>query len=332
MKTRLINRTERLAAIEQMLFRSDMGLRAVEIANACGVDRRTIYRDLSLLSDIGVPVFQRDGRFFINRDYYLANVRLSLNEAVALFLATRVLAHHSDQQNPYIISALRKLSMALPEPASSHVAFMAESASEPVDPGFVTVLEAMIHAWGERRKVKLWYSSLNSHEATAREFATYFIESSPTGLIYVIGFDYLSQRIRSLLLQRIKRVKLLRVGYELPPHFSPRHHLSSHWGLTHDESETVTEVSLLFLPEATPMIKGRIWHMSQRLESLDDGCCILTVETSDWQEMLPWIRSWGSRVEVLRPLALREALMVEAAQILALYRANSELLTSAKSG
>ena len=42
MKTRLINRTERLTAIEQMLFRSEIGLRAVEIAEACGVDRRTI--------------------------------------------------------------------------------------------------------------------------------------------------------------------------------------------------------------------------------------------------------------------------------------------------
>ena len=75
--TRPVNRTERLAEIEQMLFRSVDGLRAVEIAEACGVDRRTIYRDLSLLTDIGVPIAQTNGRFFIKYEHYLAKCNLA---------------------------------------------------------------------------------------------------------------------------------------------------------------------------------------------------------------------------------------------------------------
>ena len=56
MSARLINRGERLTAIERLLFRSGKGLRAVEIAESCGVDRRTIYRDLETLQKLGIPV------------------------------------------------------------------------------------------------------------------------------------------------------------------------------------------------------------------------------------------------------------------------------------
>ena len=70
MSARLINRGERLTAIERVLFRSGKGLRAVEIAESCGVDRRTIYRDLETLQKLGIPVTQEEGRFFLNRDYY----------------------------------------------------------------------------------------------------------------------------------------------------------------------------------------------------------------------------------------------------------------------
>src|SRR5512143_2860272 len=106
MSNRLTSRTERLAAIERMLFRSAMGLRAVEIAEACGVDRRTIYRDLALLGDVGIPIEQRDGRFFINREHYRATIRLNFDEAVALFSAGRQATHSTEWQNPHMLSAL----------------------------------------------------------------------------------------------------------------------------------------------------------------------------------------------------------------------------------
>src|SRR5215471_5518533 len=72
MNNRLTSRTERLAEIERMLFRSAHGMRVMEIAEACGVDRRTVYRDMDTLSAIGVPIWQDDGRFGIDRDQYLA--------------------------------------------------------------------------------------------------------------------------------------------------------------------------------------------------------------------------------------------------------------------
>src|SRR4051794_32401731 len=127
MSTRLMNRTERLAAIEQQLFRSSIGLRAVEIAEDCGVDRRTIYRDLTLLSDIGVPIHQREGRFYLDRENYSATIRLNFDETMALFLAARVAAHQDQPFNPHMPTAMDKLAQALPTPIATHVEMIAES-------------------------------------------------------------------------------------------------------------------------------------------------------------------------------------------------------------
>src|SRR5258708_31511215 len=147
MNNRLARRTERLSEIERILFRSAHGKRVMEIAEACGVDRRTIYRDLDLLSVIGVPIWQDHGRFGIIHDQYLATVRLNFNEALPLFIAARLLSRHADQQNPHVVSALTKLGMAFPEPLASHVAFTAEAVRQyPVDQCFVEMLESVTQA------------------------------------------------------------------------------------------------------------------------------------------------------------------------------------------
>ncbi len=316
---RLVNRTERLAAIERMLLQSRLGLRAVEIAESCGVDRRTIYRDLSLLGESGVPVYQKDGRFYVNREYYLAPVRLSNNEAIALFLSARMFLHHTEQPNPYLISALAKLNMALPETLAEHVGAVAEMRrNDPVDRGFVTVLDTMTRAWSERRRVKLWYSAAQSGETGAREFATYFIEPTPSGGLFAVGYDTLAQQIRALNLRQIKRVKPLPIFYEIPPISEVLSYLSKAWGITPDD-QLQTQVVLIFSAEVASRITQRLWHDSQQIEWLDDGRCQLQVSVASWRDMLAWIRSWGAQVEVVAPQALRDELAAEALKMATAY-------------
>jgi len=321
MGTRLIKRAERLLVIEQMLFRSSMGLRAVEIADACEVDRRTVYRDLAMLNNIGVPVYQKDGRFYIKREYYLATVRLNTSEIMALFIASRFLSHHAEQQNPYIVSALTKLSAALPGPLAAHLSFTAESVlGNPVDRGFIAILETITRAWSERRKVKLWYRSTNGQETIAREFSTYFIEPTASGAVYAVGLDEFYGRVRPLKLQRVKRAKLLPSSYEIPTRFDPRRYLVASWGVTEGDTDDKVEVRLLFSADVAPLIKERAYGNDTNIDVLGDNRCILHIQVSDWREMLAWVRSWGSQVEVLDPPALREELAKDAERVQALYQ------------
>ena len=319
MSNRLTNRTERLAAIERMLFRSANGMRAVEIAEACGVDRRTIYRDLDMLSTIGVPIWQDTGRYGIIRDQYLATVRLNFNEAMALFIASRLLSRHADQQNPHITAALTKLGMAFPEPLASQVAFTAEAVRQhPGNHDFVQVLESITQAWAERRKIRVWYSAQGSGEVRAREFSPYFVEPTPQGGLYVIGHDGLSGEIRTLKLQRIQKIQLLDDPFNIPADFDANEYFSTAWSIMGGGAGDV-KISLCFGPEALPLIKERHWHPSQEIEDLPGGRCRLTLWVKDWHEMRPWVRSWGSQVEGEEPEALRLDVASDARRVAELY-------------
>lgn len=314
-----MDRGERLAAIEKMLYRSSGGLRAVEIAAACGVDRRTVYRDLDALEKHGLPITQQDGRFFINRDYYHASVRLHFQETVALFIAARMLARHADQQNPYVVSALSKLGAALPDPLGGHVNFIADLLrGSPVDRNFAQVVETTTRGWFERRKIRLWVSTGKNSEIVTRDFAIYFVEPTSSGGLCAIGQDDLTQKVQTIRLETVKRVKLLDNNYDIPAKFDRRRYLESVWGVLGDGEEK-TEVVLAFPADMTSLIKERIWHPSQRIETLADKRCTLSVQVGDWHELLPWIRSWGAQVEVLEPSSLREALAAEASRVLAVY-------------
>ncbi len=319
--TTIERRGERLTAIEKMLFRNSQGLRAVEIAKACGVDRRTIYRDLAMLEKIGIPIAQEDGKFLINRDYYLASVRMNFNEAVALFIAARSYARHAEQQNPHVVSALNKLCGALPESLSQHVRYVADwIRSSPIDRNYAQNLETIIRAWVSRHKVKLWGSSGKSGDIYLHEFSTYFLEPGSNGGLYAIGYDEVTQGICTLKVEWIKRTKLLDETYDVPADFDRRPYLESVWSIMGNEGENKTRVVLAFSPDVTSLIRERLWHTSQQLEILDDRRCTLSVTVGDWHDLLPWIRSWGAQVEVLEPAALRNELAGDAARVALMYQ------------
>jgi proteasome accessory factor B len=320
---RVTSKHDRLTEIERLLFNNPDGLRAVEIAEACQVDRRTIYRDLAALSDMGVPLYQRDGRFYLNQEYYMAPLRLNLNEALALFLAVRGWMHTAEQQNPHTISALTKVSTALPEPLAVHSQIMAElMRSRSVDRAFISALEAFTRAWSEQRRVKFWYAPVNSSAARVVEFATYFIEMAVEGALCAVGYDYAHKRVGAFWLQQVKRVQFLPVTYEIPARFDRRRYFSGVPGVLVSEPDAPPiEVVVGFAAAAAPALRERLYTLpaNYRLTVLDDGRSLLTLLVSDWRLLLPWLRSWGAQVEVLAPRDLRDEVMREAARMVAVY-------------
>ncbi|HEY4690507.1 MAG TPA: WYL domain-containing protein [Anaerolineae bacterium] len=310
--TRMTSRAARLRQIEELLYRSSQGLTAIEIAQATGIDRRTAYRDIELLSESGIPIWQDGGRFGIVREDYLSTVRLTLQEALSLFIAGRLLARFADERDPHIVSALTKLAGSMPEPLASSLARTAESiARQPVNDQYVQVREAITLGWAQRRKVRLWYRSPRTGELYVRDFAPYFIEAAGAGYsAYIIGFDFSVNDLRTFKLDRLERAQMLDETYTLPPDFDPQTYLASAWGIMTGES--IVNVVLEFSPRVASLAKERRWHASQEIDDLEGGGLLLTVKVSEPREMLPWIRSWGGDVEVLEPAELRAEVSADA--------------------
>jgi proteasome accessory factor B len=199
-------------------------MRAVELAEACGVDRRTVYRDLSLLNEIGVPIYQKEGRFYLNREHYLATIRLNYDEILALLLS----ASSTSRQvaTPHLITAMQKLSRSLPQAVRAHANLLIEIARRhEMNDTAVEALETVARAWGDLAKVKIWYESRDGTKVRKREVSIYFIEPRTPGVFYVIGYDSLAREVRAFQLNRIRRVQTLDSHYQIPPHFDVRRYL-----------------------------------------------------------------------------------------------------------
>ena len=310
--SRLSNRTARLRQLEELLLLSPGGLSAAELAKHLEVNRRTVYRDLDFLSFQGVPLWQQEGRFGLNRTRYLATIHLSYHEALALSLAGLQLTRILDKQNPHVISALRHLAATLPETPGLHLKRAADRMETyRRDPNGVSILEKIVEGWGNGQKIRVGYRSPNSGALRERIVAPYALEPTASG-VYLIGHDDWAGDIRTFKLNRLESAELLDEPYTIPEDFDAEVYLSSSWGImTGDE---VGEVVLRFSATAAPFITERYWHASQQLEIIPDGGCVLHVRVSEPLEMQPWIRSWGSQVEVLAPDWLRLRIATELQQ------------------
>jgi len=316
--SRLANRTARLRQLEELLLLSPAGLSVSELASQLLVNRRTVYRDIDFLSAQGVPLWQEDGRFGLNRTRYLATVRLSYQEAMALALAGLLLSRTLDERNPHFIAALRRLATTVPDFPAAHLKRAAERVEAYRDnSGQVAILETIAEGWGSGRKVKIGYRSPKSGELRYRVIAPYALEPTASG-IYVICHDKWADGIRTFKIARLESAQLADETYTIPPDFDPEAHLASSWGIM--SGEQVSEVVLRFTATARPFVAERQWHPSQQIEETPDGGCLLVVRVSEPLEMQPWIRSWGAQVEVLAPEWLRERIADELRQAAEQYR------------
>ena len=327
--TRLENRTARLRQLEELLLLSHNGLSVGDLVSQLLVNRRTIYRDLDFLSAQGVPIWQHDGRFGLDRTRYLATVRLSYQEAIALALAGLLLARTLDVRNPHVIAALRRLATTLPDlPGAILKRAVERVEAYHHDLTQAAVLETIAEGWGSGRKVEIAYRSPRSGELRQRVIAPYALEPTPAG-IYVICHDDWAGEIRTFKLARLESAQILDDSYTIPPDFDPEAHLASSWGIM--SGDQVSEVLLRFTASARPFVEEHEWHPSQIIQATSDGGCLLHVKVSEPLEMQPWIRSWGAQVEVIAPEWLRERIAGELYQAAEQYRAPISMTTDHES-
>jgi CRISPR-associated endonuclease/helicase Cas3 len=312
------NKASRLIQIENLLLAHPEGLTQAEMARRLSVDRSTINR---YIADLPKHIYldDLDGyKFKIDRTADLINVRLNLYEALAVHLASRLLATRMDRQNPHAASTLRKLGVAMERWASRisrHVqqsADVMDEAAQRHDPVYLQSLEQLTLAWAEQRKAQVWHRSEKTGGVLEYMLCPYFIEPYAVGqTTHVIGRIDPSGKMRTLKIERIERVNLTREPYDIPAEFDPRNLLADAWGIWYTEHEPVTVV-LKFHPRVAQRVRETRWHRSEEETELQDGSIVWQAKVAEPQEMLPWVRGWGADVEVLEPKELRETMMGEA--------------------
>lgn len=306
------DRTARLLGVAHLLFQHPRGLSAPEIAERIGMNVRTVYRDLRALEEeVGVAVWQQGNRYGTEPTSFLPPLKLTLEEAVTLFLSARLMERYQDRRNPHVVSAFNKLASILPAPVARHVhATVAALAELPRNDGRTRIFDLLATAWAEGRKVRIRYpyTSPRGHTyVNERVVAPYFLEPNPAGhTCYLIGHDAFTGKVRTFKVERIEGAELTDERFEVPPEFDVAERLRHAWGVS---DEALVQVRLRF-HDAAAAARAREsrWHPSQREEVGEDGGADLVFEVGGLTEITPWVLSWGDAVEVLAPAALRDRL------------------------
>jgi len=323
-----LKRAQRLSRISYLLYRNPQGLTVHELAELCGVSARTIQRDIRDLDELSIPLWDDGGtppRYGIIEGYYLPPVRLELDDALALYLAARLLARYADSYDPHIVHALAKLSTVLPGAIAEHVQTTATSLMDrPHDHQQCRLLSTLALGWAAHRKVCIWHRSGTGERQHRYVVCPYFIEASAVGnATYLIGHASYFEQITTFKVERISQAELLDENFEIPNDFDPHRLLASAWSIMYGDE--LQEVLLRFTPERTRRVKESRWHRSQQVEDLPDGGCLLRLWVAEPVEMTYWILGWGGHVEVLAPRELRQAIAQEARAMASRYTPDDEV-------
>ncbi|GEP12477.1 hypothetical protein MMMDOFMJ_4395 [Methylobacterium gnaphalii] len=289
---------------------------ATELAEACEVSVRTIYRDIDALSSSGVPVYADrgpEGGFRLLDGYRVRLNGLSPSEAGALFLSGLPGPAAALGLDAAMIAAQNKLMTALPADLRGDADRMQERFHLDA-PGWFgeaeqpTNLRAIASAVLRGTLVDMRYQSWRSQKER---------RVAPLGLVLKGGSWYLAGQadgtVRTYRIARVLHCTPLDTGFDRPKNFD----LAAYWQEATLRMETemhpnmaVVRVSPLGVTLLNALSQSYVKARMQLDDKTDtDGWRIARVPTgkTSWHAASEFLR-FGPEIEVLEPVDLRETM------------------------
>jgi len=315
------DRKARLLFLLHLMTHHSRGLTLEAIAERCNVSIRTTRRDLhGLEAEWGAKFYKEDDRWVLLPGMVLPPVLFNPPEAMAIFMAARLLLAQSSVYNHDIETTFTKLGSVVQPALRAEIGKTLDwMRRHRPDSAAVKMLNVVSQCWTERCRVRIKYWTLNAASAEVRVIDPYFIQPSALEhAVYVIAFCHLRHEIRVFRLDRIIEAQALDETFEIPTDFDADEYLNAYWSVTATgEPKTVR---LRFRPEVARIARETVWHHSQVTEPLTDGSAVVTMKLAPTRDLVSFILGWSDMVEVLQPAGLRQRVAEAAKHVLKLYR------------
>ena len=158
-----LTKAQRLVELQHLFWRnSGRPLRSAEIARRLGINPRTVRKYLAELSATGrLPITRTQRAWTLAAEARLEvlPVRFLLEEATAVYLAARLLAHTADEPNPAVGAALAKLASVVPAELRAFIDRLADRATTAQGGRFAEVFRTLAYGWALSRVVELHYEA-----------------------------------------------------------------------------------------------------------------------------------------------------------------------------
>jgi predicted DNA-binding transcriptional regulator YafY len=302
------------------LLASPQGITIDEMAEKLETDRRSVYRIMNIVEQLGFPVyeervlFDRRKRWRLLESYLkklpnmsVPDINLTLSEIIALhMLKGQAGIFKGTEIEAYILRAFEKLGMFVPKETFGKIdkikaLFISLSKKAKDYAGKEKIIELVTQAMLEKKTCRIQYHSFSGNKI--KNFSIdplHFFEHQGGLYLFVNATAY--GHIRILAVERIKEVTPTPATFEYPSNFDPTENLESAFDIT---LEKPIQVKIWFSADQARYIKERMWSKTQRIEDQDDGSIILSMKTSGCRDIKKWVLSYGAEAMVLDPDSLR---------------------------
>jgi predicted DNA-binding transcriptional regulator YafY len=286
---------------------------------------RTLRRDLYALESAGFPLVSErvDGRVrwrLMDGFRHIPALTFSPTELMALLMSRHLLKPlEGTEIQSSLRSALGKAAATIPPPAMEFVQRLQGSFSVGLGPHkqyrqHRAAIDTLTRAITHTRTVQMRYYSASRNITSRREVDPYRLRYVD-GALYLIGYCHWRKDVRMFAVERIKSLTATDHPYQMPLHFDLDAYVED--ALVVMRGKRI-DVELLFDKPTAAWVKDRLWHPSQKLTVLKGGRLRMTLTVADTRELVGWVLSFGSGVEVVRPGSLQVAVEEEARKILGL--------------
>jgi len=284
-----------------------------EIARELGWTPRTVYRDLSVLERVGVPIYpERRGsrsRWRVVEGFRRRlSITLSWPEMVALTAGRGLLAGASGSFfHESAIAALDKIRSALPEELVRRADAMGKSLSASTGIAWdgararrltVTLIEAIERC----ETVRMQYRSRADAKPHERTVDPYHLHLDSGGT-YLVGFSHDRKERRTFLVDRISEVAGTGNRFERTEVFRPGDFFQGYFG---PWAGKAVEIRLTFAREVAAFVADRRLHPTQVNQFRSDGALDVTLRVPLSPSLVRWLVGWADQVAVISPKSLAQ--------------------------
>jgi predicted DNA-binding transcriptional regulator YafY len=304
-----LSRIHRLLQIVTLL-QGERGLSSADLMAELKVSRRTLFRDLSMLQEAGIPCYHdAAGGYRIAKSFFLPPINLTVPETLGLMFLAKTTG--PQRQRPLMgpaLSAILKLTSTVPEPIRSACSEMMDRVTVAPTAAESTEADNRFHAPLQRsidecRRCELQYQSPSEGQpltTTIDPYALHFAARS----WYVMGLSHSHKEIRTFKLSRILSLTPLEARFPRPKSFSVSQRLGLAWQMIPEGK--VYRVELEFSPKVAQNVSEVRWHPTQKHKTLPDGKCHMTFDVDGLNEISWWLCGYADHVFVKHPPQLRQ--------------------------
>jgi proteasome accessory factor C len=310
----------RLLYLVPFVAKHPEGVSVDDLAEAVGVDRELLLKDLDLLTQVGPPdgdpgeyllVSVEEGRVFVDLPQRLTRpLRLTPAEGCSLLLGIRTLRESGIAPfDDALGSSERKLLRALGRDAEEAETLATGTVVSEPDQIVATHLRDLVTCAREHQTVVITYASVSSRSGDQRKLDPYGIVHH-AGSWYVVGHCHKRGDTRTFRIDRIASLEVTDDTFEIPSDFDLETYRREQ---IYVPSADARAVRVHLDPLATARV-GANWPVGE-VTPHGDGSSEIVIDCEGYEWVTGWVLGFGKHAWIVEPADARHAMRERVAHV-----------------